>query len=77
MSKNAVNNIKMIGKQYVKKKEKTYCLVRKKKADNKKIRGLALLNKIATEGWIWTAFTSRKSTLLKCKNKWWLTVVTA
>ena len=49
MSKNAVNNIKMTGKQYVKKKEKTYCLVRKKKADNKKIRGVASVNKIATE----------------------------
>ena len=70
MSKNAVNNIKMTGKKYVKKKEKTYCLVRKKKADNKKIRGVALVNKIATEGSICIAFTSRKSTLLKCKNKW-------
>ena len=60
----------MTGKKYVKKKEKTYCLVRKKKADNKKIRGVALVNKMATEGSICTAFTSRKSTLLKCNKKW-------
>ena len=69
MSKNAVNNIKMTGKQYVKKKEKTYCLVRKKKADNKKIRRVASVNKIATEGSICTAFTSRKSIFLKQKPK--------
>ena len=53
----------------MKKKEKTYCLVRKKKADNKKIRGVALVNKIATEGSICTAFTSRKSIFLKQKPK--------
>ena len=33
----------MTGKQYVKKKENTYCLVCEKKADNKKIRGVTLV----------------------------------
>ena len=50
--KNTVNNIKMAGKQYVKKKkrkENTYSLVCKKKTDNKKIRAVALVNKIATQ----------------------------
>ena len=39
----------MTGKQYVKKKENPHCLVSKKKTDNKKIRGVTLVNKIATQ----------------------------
>ena len=34
VKKNTANNIKMTGKQYVKRKENTYCLVCKKKTDN-------------------------------------------
>ena len=37
----------MTGKQYMKKKENIYCLVCKKKTDHKKIREVALVNKIA------------------------------
>ena len=37
VKKDTTNNIKMTGKQYVKKKEKTYYLVCKKATDNKKI----------------------------------------
>ena len=60
--KNTAKNIKMTCKEYVKKKENTYCLVCKKKTDNKKIRRVALVNKIATQC---TVCTSRKSTFLK------------
>ena len=60
--KNAAKNIKMTGKEYVKKKENTYCLVCKKKTDNKKIGRVALVNKIATQC---TVCTSTKSTFLK------------
>ena len=63
--KNTANNIKMTGKQYVKKKENTYCLVYKKKTDKKKIRRVTLLNKIATQRSLCTVCTSRKSTFLK------------
>ena len=52
----------MTGKEYVKKKENIYCLVCKKKTDNKKIRRVALVNKITTQC---TVCTSRKSTFLK------------
>ena len=62
--KNTANNIKIAGKQYVK-KENTYCLVCKKKTDNKKIRAVALVNKIATQRSLCTVCTSIKSTLLK------------
>ena len=37
VKKNTANNIKMTGKQYVKRKENTYCLVCEKKTDNKKL----------------------------------------
>ena len=37
----------MTGKQYMKKKENIYYLVCKKKTDHKKIREVALVNKIA------------------------------
>ena len=39
----------MTGKQYMKKKENTYCLVCKKKIDNQKIRGVALVNNSKTK----------------------------
>ena len=55
----------MTGKQYVKKKENTYCLVCEKKADNKKIRGVTLVNKLATQGSLCIVCTSRKSTFFK------------
>ena len=55
----------MAVKQYVKKKENTYCLVCKKKTDNKKIRGVALVNKIAIQRSLCTVYTSRKLTVLK------------
>ena len=51
----------MTGKQYVKKKENTYCLVCEKKADNKKIRGVTLVNKLAAQGSLCIVCTSRKS----------------
>ena len=63
--KNSANNIKMNGKQYVKRKEKTYCLVCRKKTDNKKIGTLALVNKIAIQRSLCTVCTSVKSTFLK------------
>ena len=62
VKKNAAKNIKMTGKEYVKKKENTYCLVCKKKTDNKKIGRVVLVNKIATQC---TVCTSTKSTFLK------------
>ena len=49
----------------MKKEKNTYCLVCKKKTDNKKIRGVALLNKISIQRSLCTACTSRKSTFLK------------
>ena len=61
--KNTANNIDMTGKQYVK-KENSYCLVCRKK-----IRGVVLLNKIATEISLCAVYTSRKSTSLKQKPK--------
>ena len=65
--KNTVNSIKMAAKQYVKKKKKgnTYSLVCKKKTDNKKIRAVALLSKIATQRSLCTVCSSRKSAFLK------------
>ena len=45
-----------------KKTENTYCLVCRKKADNKKIRAVALVNKIATQRSLCTVCTSSKST---------------
>ena len=47
------------------KKKNTYCLVCKNKTDNRKIRGVALVNKIATQRSLCTVCTSRKSTFLK------------
>ena len=56
----------MTGKQYVKKEEKsTHCIVCRKKTDNKKIRAVALVNKVATQRSLCTVCTSRKSTFLK------------
>ena len=49
----------------MKMKENTYCLICKKKADNKKNSGVALVNKIATQRSLCTVCTSRKSTFLK------------
>ena len=66
------NNIKITGKQYLKKKKNTYSLVCRKRADNKKIRGVALVNKIAIQRSLCTVCTSRKSTFLKrMKKKNW------
>ena len=50
-----------------KKKENIYCLVCKKKTktENKKIRAVALVNKIVTQRLLCTVCTSRKSTFLK------------
>ena len=45
--------------QYVKKKENLYCLVCKKKTDNKNIKGVALENTAGQE----------KSTCVKCDSK--------
>ena len=63
------NNIKMTGKKYVKKKKNTYSLICRKRADNKKIRGVALVNKIAIQRSLCTVCTSRKSTFLKRMKK--------
>ena len=63
--KNSANNVKMTGKKYVKKKENTYCLVCKKKTDNKKIKGVTLANKIATQRSLCTVCSSRKLPFLK------------
>ena len=57
----------MSDKQYVK-KENSYCLVYKKKTGNKKVRGIALLNKIASQRLLCTDCTSRKSNFLKQKS---------
>ena len=46
--KDTASNTKMTGKQYAKKKENTYYLVSKKKADNKEIRAILLVNKMVT-----------------------------
>ena len=49
--------------------KKSFLLFRlKKKTDNKKIRGVTLLNKIASQRSLCTVFTSRKSTLAKHKS---------
>ena len=45
--------------QYVKKKENLYCLVCKKKTDNKNIKRVALENTVGQE----------KSTCVKCDSK--------
>ena len=64
-TKNTINNIKMSDKQYVK-KENSYCLVcRGKKTGNKKIKGIVLLNKIASQRSLCTDSTARKSTFIK------------
>ena len=56
----------------MKKKENSYCLVCKRKTYDRKIKGVALVNKIATQGLLCTVCTSRKSTVLKGrKNKNW------
>ena len=47
------------------KRKKTYCLICWKKADNKKIRAVALVNKTATQRSLCTGCNSRKSTFLK------------
>ena len=51
----------MTGKQYTKKKQSIYCLVCEKKTDNKKIRAVALVNKIATQCYV--LFVNHKSEL--------------
>ena len=52
--------------KYAKKKKKHLLLsLKKKKTDNNKIRGVALINKIATQRSLCTVRTSRKSTFLK------------
>ena len=55
----------MTSKQYLKKKkENTYCLVCKNKTDNKKIGGVILVNKIATQRSLCYFCSSRKSSFL-------------
>ena len=52
--------------KYAKKKKKHLLLsLKKKTTDNDKIRGVALINKIATQRSLCTVRTSRKSTFLK------------
>ena len=55
------------------KKENSYCLVCKKKTDNKNIKGVALENKIGQQKSICVDCDSKKSTFLKpikpIKNK--------
>ena len=59
----------MTGKQYVKKTENRYCLVCKKKTYDQEIKGVALVNKIATQRSLCTVCTSRKSTIWKGRKK--------
>ena len=56
-----------ISKQYIK-KENLYGLGYRKKTDNKKIKGVALLKWIASQISLCTACNSRKSTFLKRKS---------
>ena len=49
----------------LKKKENIYCLVCRKKPDNKKTRAVALVNKTATQRSLFTVCTSRNSPFLK------------
>ena len=51
--------------KYGKKKEKTYCLVCKKKADNKNIKEVALENKIGQQKSTCVDCSSKESTFLK------------
>ena len=60
--KDTANNIKMTGKQYLKKKENTAQFVKK---HNKKISGVALVNRIATQRSLCTVSTSKTSLFLK------------
>ena len=53
----------------MKKTENSYCLVCKRKAYDQEIKGVALVNKIATQGLLCTVCTSRKSTVLKGRKK--------
>ena len=62
---NTANNIKMTGKQYMKKEKNTYCLVCRKKVNNKEIRGVTLVNEVATQRSLCTDCTSKKPTSLK------------
>ena len=48
-----------------KKGRNSYCLVCKMITDNKKIKALALVNKIATQRSLYAVCTSRKSTFWK------------
>ena len=58
----------MTGEKYVE-KENSYCLVCRKKTGNKKITGVALVNKIASQISLCTICDSRKPTFLKQKLK--------
>ena len=62
----------MTDKKYVM-KNNCYGLVCRKKADNKKIRGVTQLNKIASQRSLCTVCTFRKSTFLKQKSESMLT----
>ena len=68
LSKNIAENIKMTNKKYVE-KENSYCLVYRKKKGNKRIRGVALVNKIASQRSLCIVCDSRKPTFLKQKPK--------
>ena len=54
--------------KYVK-KENSWCLVCKKKTDNKNIKGVALENKIGQQKSICANFKSKKTFLRRVKNK--------
>ena len=68
LSKNIAENIKMTNKKYVE-KENSYCLVYREKKGNKRIRGVELVNKIASQRSLCTVCDSRKPNFLKQKPK--------
>ena len=63
--KNTTNNIKISDKQYLKKEKNTHAQFVKRNQIIKKIRGVTLVNQIATQRSSCTDCTSRKSTFLK------------
>ena len=62
-------NKKTKPKNEILKKENSYCLVCKKKTDNKNIKGVALENKIGQQKSICANFKSKKTFLKRVKNK--------
>ena len=64
ISKNTGNNTKMTDKKF-EMKSNSYCLVCRKKNKEKKIRGLASVNKTESQKSLCTVCGSRKLTFLK------------